>query len=245
MPLVREEHPAVKLIGWLQTVSVEGDDEAPDWADDYLFAAEQARARDIAALERQHAEILEQIEQVRADQEADQQWKRLVFAHGEVLERQVEEAFKLIGFQVLERAAGRSDIRMELSETRLVVEVKGLTKSAAESHVAQLEKWIAEELSYGENAKGVLVANAWRTKAPRERNEAPFPDQMMGYSISRGHCLITGLQRLAMVRRVLAEPASAASVAEQITTTVGVVKGWDSLDEVFAREEISELPEGD
>ena len=67
-----------------------------------------------------------------------QQKKILITASGTPLEEAVQEILKEIGFSLYEVEKGRSDIIGQYESTDIVAEIKGVSKSAAEKHAAQL-----------------------------------------------------------------------------------------------------------
>jgi hypothetical protein len=114
----------------------------------------------------------------------------------------------------------------------MCIEVKGRdTGSAGEKHAAQLEKWVMGHFEKtGEHAKGLLVVNGFKDVELLARTEPVFPAQMIPFSTSRGHALISGVQLLCCPWRLdrtrnrssmLAPPCSIRLVFSQ--TTVGVI----------------------
>ncbi|WP_157630664.1 hypothetical protein [Kribbella catacumbae] len=224
------------MVSWVESLAVEINDLPPTWVASYQFPSEIERDNSIAELETKKAQVLAEIDELQAVQAAEALWKRLGTADGTALELQVLAAFREFGFESEEVERFRSDLRLTHGGNLYVVETKGATKSAAEKHAAQLEKWVAAELESGRSAKGILVVNAWREKPFGERNEPVFPQQMLAYCASRGHCLVSGLQLLCMVRAIHGGSATAEEIATILTTTVGPVDGWSDLGEIFAAE---------
>jgi hypothetical protein len=231
-----EPNPSEALLAWVQNLISAPDAELPEWAGSFRFAEEVERGESLRLVENQIGALQQQVDELKADQARDDQWKALMVASGGSLERQVQRAFEVLGFEADDTTPGRSDLRMRLGEQRVVVEVKGLSKSAAEKHAAQLEKWVSEEVAAGSSAKGILVVNTWRGTSPKRRTEADFPDQMIPYATQRSHCLVTGLQLLAMARAALADPTTAPAAAQSLIDTVGPMAGWTDLDELFPLE---------
>lgn len=223
-----EDEPIVdvpaQMIAWARGLSLQESEPAPAWAAVFKFTSEIQRQEELTRLERSIAKLATKIESLKLEQAEDDQWKRLSFSSGAALEDQVRHAFELLGFTVLQTQRGRSDLRLQWETERVVVEVKGLSKSAAEKNAAQLEKWVAEEMADGVTAKGVLVVNTWREKAPDQR-ETDFPDQMLPYATARSHCLLTSLQLLTVARDVRDGKTDAASAARAILSTTGVFDG--------------------
>ena len=182
-------------------------------------------------LEEELSRVLTQIDLVKAEQAEDDMWKVLIYGQGDALEKQVSKAFEFIGFEIQEAIEGRADLRVTYDDKAAVVEVKGLSKSAAEKNAAQLEKWVSEEIASGaDHPKPILVANTWRNKRPDERSEVDFPDQMLKYVGDRGHCLISGSQLLSMVRAAIRDPEKKKEIATELMSTVGTISGWNIED---------------
>ncbi|MGW4635964.1 hypothetical protein ACWEMY_24600, partial [Nocardia sp. NPDC004415] len=115
-----------------------------------------------------------------------------------------------------------------------VVEVKGVNKSAAEKHAAQLEKWVAGELeATGTAPKGLLVVNTWRETDLSARTEKDFPDQMLPYCVSREHCLMTGLQLFVIRSEIEADASRAEYWRDKILKTSGIIDGADDWQSVL------------
>ena len=213
-----------RIIAWVRQLSLHDSEPIPEWAAVFKFDSEIQRQEKLTRLERSIAKLATKVDALKHEQAEDDRWKRLSFSSGAALEDQTRRAFEVLGFTVLEVQPGRSDLRLQWGTERVVVEVKGLSRSAAERNAAQLEKWVAEELADGATAKGVLVVNTWREKAPDQR-EADFPDQMIPYATARGHCLVTSLQLLTLARDVSAGTTEAATAARAIVSTTGVFDG--------------------
>lgn len=214
------------LLAWLASFTRRSAVHWPDWADRYAFPTQAARDEKIEKARSLVAKHQATVDTLQAEQETETAWKLLVAGTGEPLENQVREALTVLGFELKPAVRGRADIRASYAGKAVVVEVKGVAKSAAEKHAAQLEKWVAEEKAGGDAVKGILIVNGWKDIAPDRRNQAVFPDQMIGYSTAREHCLVTGVQLLAMVRTALQNPTRAPNIAQELLATAGPVAGW-------------------
>ncbi len=176
----------------------------------------------VKAITIEYEEAVNTVDELRA-------WKRLIYATGPELEEQVRRALNLFGFAVEPGLPGRDDFIVEADGAPAVVEVKGVTGSASETHAAQLEKWASTYTADhgGVAPKGILVVNAFRDKPLQGRTQAIFPDQMLRYSEQREHCLVSGVQLLGMVVEVLADPARAIVVRRRLMETRGILQGGD------------------
>jgi hypothetical protein len=221
------------LLSALQDLSDHGVVARPPWAKAYGTAEQRELTADIAAQQTRieaERDTLAQLHQRREESEARDQ---LFLGYGRALEVQVRDVLELLGGTITEPPPGRDDWRVEFPEGKAVLEIKGVTKSAAERHAAQLEKWVASAYEEsGEMPKGILVVNTWREKPLRERTEEDFPAQMVPYSKGRGHCLISGLQMFVIRAEVEANPDKAESWRKVLLKTKGPVtkaKNWQSV----------------
>ncbi|QZH58860.1 hypothetical protein K1X22_21780 [Mycolicibacterium farcinogenes] len=205
----------------------------PSWIDEYQFQSELDRAPAISELQVKAAEIQAQLDHLLAEDAKDRQWKLLVAGSGTPLEIAVADALRVLGFDLQPVVPGRTDVRGTYNGQWVVVETKGVSKSAAEGYSAQLEKWVAEEVVAERPPKGILIINAWQKKAPLERTQPAFPPQMLPYAEKRDHCLVTGLQLLSLARAALAQPDRADELASLLIKTTGVLEGWDDPTELF------------
>lgn len=111
-----------------------------------------------------------------------------------------------------------------------VVEIKGVNGSAAEKHAAQLEKWVSSY--YEENAikpKGILIVNAYKEKALKDRPTDTFPHQMLNYSQQREHCLLSSIQLLGLYYEFKSNPDKKEELIDKLLSHVGVFpdfKDW-------------------
>lgn len=225
----------MELVTWVHSLQNASEVDRPHWFDEYQFESEIARIGTQSEIEKQIAELEAELGKLKSENAEDERWKWLIAATGEALENQCQRAFEVLGFEVLPAVPGRADIRLRLEGNLYVVEVKGVSKSAAEKNSAQLEKWATIEIENGETSKGILVVNSWRTDPPADRTKATFPDQMISYSTSRGHCLVSGLQLLMMSRLVIDDESKAVEFQKILTETVGRVPMVEDYSEVLTR----------
>lgn len=151
---------------------------------------------------------------------------QLFLGTGDALALEVKATLELLGGEVTQPDPDRDDWKVTFPEGNAVVEVKGVSKSAAEKHAAQLEKWVAGEFEEtGAAPKGILIVNTWRDIDLSERTEVDFPDQMIPYCESRGHCLITGLQLFLIRSEIEKDPSRAEHWRAAIMGNSGTLAG--------------------
>lgn len=148
--------------------------------------------------------------------------KILLTASGTMLEEVVKETLQEIGFSLHEAEVGRSDIIASYDGVDVVAEIKGVSKSAAEKHAAQLEKWVAQFMEEKEHSpKALLIVNGYCDTPLSDRTEEVFPDQMLKYCKSREHALITTTQLLCLYIEIKDNPECAKERITEMLSCVG------------------------
>lgn len=156
--------------------------------------------------------------------------KEMLTSSGTTLEEIVKQVLDELGFTILEAEKGRSDIIAKYGEVAIVAEIKGVTKSAAEKHAAQLEKWVAQYIEENEvSPKGMLIVNGFCDMPLNERLEDVFPQQMLKYCVSRGHVLLTSTQLLCLYIEVCKNPICK---EERITELLSCVGKYERYREI-------------
>lgn len=194
----------------------------PLWADGIKILDEEDQEKnleqDLKKLENIKAEIAKRetlINKIRRK-------KILLAASGTMLEEVVKETLQEIGFALHEVEVGRSDITASYDGVDVVAEIKGVSKSAAEKHAAQLEKWVAQFIEEKDHApKALLIVNGYCDTPLSERTEEVFPDQMLKYCKSREHALITTTQLLCLYIEIKNNPACAKERIAEMLSCVG------------------------
>ena len=153
--------------------------------------------------------------------------KILLTASGTPLEEIVQETLKEIGFNLAQTEVGRSDIIASYNGTDIVAEIKGVSKSAAEKHAAQLEKWVAKFLEEKEySPKALLIVNGYCDTPLYDRTEDVFPNQMLKYCQARGHALITTTQLLCLYIEIKRNPDCEEERISELLTCIGKYKRY-------------------
>lgn len=198
----------------------------PEWTEKYFLPSEKKIVQDIVDINARIAENNLMLETTRKMQDELLSNKVLLIGTGKALENKVEEIFKGIGFNLIPVVEGRDDLIVEYKGKVAVVEIKGVAGSAAEKHAAQLEKWVASYMEEkGSQPKGILLVNAFKDKELSERGEV-FPNQMLKYSTTREHCLMSTTQLLGLYYEVVSHPEKKEELIQSLFDTVGVYKGF-------------------
>lgn len=194
----------------------------PKWANGYLLPGEKDEKEKLKKIESEIARLNEQ--RVKSENRFSTflSLKQLWSGSGTVLESAVKKVFEELGFTMLRAEPGRDDIIMTWKEQTVIVEVKGQNKSAAEKNAAQLEKWVSTYLAEKDvTPKGILLVNTYRELPLADRTQPSFPNQMLGYSKARKHCLMTTLQLCTLLLYCRANPNQKDSEVEKLLNTVG------------------------
>jgi len=195
----------------------------PEWIDNYNILTETDDIKQLNNLENEKNELLKQIEKQKECLNLLKKYKGLFTSSGKQLENIVKEIFEKIGFQVFPSEPNRTDVIAKYNDTDVVMEIKGLTKSAAEKNAAQLEKWVSMFIEKEERTpKPLLIVNAFCDMPLEQRTEDVFPNQMLSYSTSRNHCLISTTQLLCLFIEVTQKPECKEGCINELLTTVGI-----------------------
>jgi hypothetical protein len=200
-----------------------GDFQLPDWARRILLPAELKQRQEIQHKEVEISKALSEVSKLKEQLANTERYKLLLSGSGRALEIQVAEVLREIGFTVEAPSEGRDDLILKYNGKVAAAEIKGVTKSAAEKHAAQLEKWVSEYLSQNDiKPKGILIVNAFNNTPLEARTEPAFPDQMIVYSTNREHCLITTAQLLCISLFLRENPDQRDAIISDLFSTSGV-----------------------
>lgn len=194
----------------------------PGWANDIHILDEKAKLKSLNTIQNKIAKLQQELENENAAIKELQRYKLLLTSSGSELEEIVKQVLAELGFTILEAEKGRSDIIAKYGENAIVAEVKGVTKSAAEKHAAQLEKWVAQYVEENEVLpKGILIVNGYCDTPLSERIEEVFPEQMLKYCVARGHALLTSTQLLCLYIEICTNPACKDERITELLSCVG------------------------
>lgn len=229
------------LIGALLELNAGAVTSRPAWAAEYATAAQRKLQEAVVSQQKKVERARARLAKLQGQEKEAEERDQLYLGTGRALEIQVREVLELLGGKVSEPEPGRDDWRVTFPEGEAVVEVKGVGKSAAEKHAAQLEKWVANAYEQtGNMPKGILVVNTWRKVPLDSRGQDDFPPQMVPYSKGRGHCLLTGLQLFLIRADVETNADRAAHWRKALFGTKGILKKPDDWRAVIQLTETEE-----
>jgi hypothetical protein len=227
---------SIKIVDEIKKISSTSAINLEEWAQDYQFKNEMIEFEKKENINQQIVELKIQDERQDIVLKKYNDLKILFSGSGKELEQEIEKVFIEFGFQIEEANLNRDDLIVRLNEKVAVIEIKGVNKSAGEKQAAQLEKWVSNYLLEKEiSAKGILIVNTFRSIPLEERTEEDFPNQMLQYSKSRNHCLVTGIQLLAIYIDYKNGILDQTTVAKLLFETVGVLKYASSISSYLTK----------
>ncbi len=244
IPGEAEEEFIPSLIDLIEELKKDaGDFELPAWSKEYILPNETEERINLFSLEKDLEDILTNISRQKDVIAELEKYKLLLTGSGRALEIQVKKVFEELGFTVIEGLPGRDDLILKYGQEIAVVEIKGISKSAAEKHAAQLEKWTSEfYFTHNIKPKGILIVNAYKDIPIQERKDAAFPNQMLDFSKKRDHCLITSHQLLSLYLDCKNDDEKKNSMIELMFNTKGIFNEYqDWTNYIHLENEMTEV----
>lgn len=135
------------------------------------------------------------------------------------LEPPVREAFRILGFNVLDPDDydERYDLYIKEGELSIIGEITGSIKPIAVEKMRELHDYIStESIDKKRNCKGILIGNAYiEEKEPNKRPEQFTADTIRGCKLYK-YCRMTTYELFKGVKAVLCNPSLKQSIKEQI-----------------------------
>lgn len=202
----------------------------PEWAADIYILNEQEELDKKTKMEDELVALQEALVGQISLIEKIQKYKLLITSSGNQLEEIVKQVLVELGFVLFDLEKGRSDIVAQYGDACVVAEIKGVTKSAAEKHAAQLEKWVSQYIEeYEVSPKAFLIVNGFCDVPVYDRTEEVFPHQMLKYCEARGHALITTTQLLCLFIETQRDPACKEDRVSELLACVGKYQRYQEL----------------
>lgn len=219
-----------------------GEFELPEWTESFMLPKEREERGKLSKYIEKWNCVKEKIEKQEEVIGKLQKPKLALVSKGKVLEEICKEMFLELGFEEIQKGHNRSDLVLKYKGRDVVVEIKGLSKSAGEKNAAQLEKWVSEHIEqYGRQPKAILLVNAFRNTKLDERSNKVFPNQMLKYSSSRGQCLISTTQFVCLYLDCISNARRKDRIVKSMLDTVGVYEEYS--DTSLFIEEVKEESE--
>lgn len=202
--------------------------EQPEWAKSYFLPKEKTMQVEACKVESQILELSKTLQQKKEALELLEWRKELFCGSGDSLENEIKKILSELGFKILHSDQNRDDITIDYNGKVAVVEIKGVNGSSGEGQATQLEKWATMHYEkYQVHPKAILIVNSFKEKPLNERTDDTFPNQMLKYSTSREHCLISALQFLGLYYDALDSDKKDA-VIDTLFQTIGIYNGYEN-----------------
>lgn len=210
----------------------------PTWCESIYVPDEKEATNKLNEIEQKIRELEEQLTKQKAVVNEIKSLKLTFTATGKILEEICEKIFLQLGFVPLDTEENRTDLALKYKQQHIVIEIKGLTKSAGEKNAAQLEKWVSEHITkYGVRPKAILLVNGYKDIALSLRNEDVFPNQMINYACSREQCLLTTTQLLCLYIDCRKNPRKKAAIIKDLLQTIGIYNKYIDFGEYLNNKE--------
>ena len=194
----------------------------PQWSTEISILGEKNEIAQMKKIEKKISDLKTQLDTQERKIQDIQKYKLLLTSSGQMLEEITKDVLSNLGLTILETEKGRSDLIAEYGDCAIVAEIKGVSKTAAEKHAAQLEKWVSMYIDEHDRIpKALLIVNGYCNTPLCERTEDVFPQQMLDYCIARKHVLITTTQLLCMYIDLQKHPENRNEVISGLLTSTG------------------------
>ena len=208
----------------------------PDWTEDFHILDEIKTIDAKRQAEQRIEKLKKALETEQKKLEHIINYKRLMTETGAPLENIVKQVLSELGFELCPTEEKRSDVIAKYGDIDIVAEIKGVGKSAAEKHAAQLEKWASQFLiDHGHQPRALLIVNGYNTLPLDQRIEEVFPDQMLKYSTSREQALITTTQLLCLFIEIQEHPECKEERIQELLSTIGRYNRYTDYSEFITQ----------
>jgi hypothetical protein len=169
--------------------------ELPEWVECFKLPEQMEIEDKISDLDNKKFEIDKEINSLSIRLKENKKFQKLLYESGNSLEDTVYDALELIGATVDRTEKYQDDgLFTDPFDRKYTLEIKGIVKSAARSHIRQLEDWKEKaEVDNGWKGKGLLIVNAFR-ELPLQERRVPFPVDCVEKAEFEKICLLTTTQ---------------------------------------------------
>ncbi|MEW6214931.1 MAG: hypothetical protein AB1478_07000 [Nitrospirota bacterium] len=192
----------------------------PSWFLAYSLPGETEVITKIKGLDDEISKIEKRKEEFQSEYNRFEMLKSLLYEQGRYgLEPAVREAFRILGFNVLNPDEYDEEYDLFSKEEDLIVigEIEGSEKQVDNEKYRQLLEYVidCEETLNGKRVKGILIGNGFIKIKPEERGEQ-FTDAAIRGCRSRRFCRITTFELYKAVQAVLSEAVQREEIKKQI-----------------------------
>ncbi len=180
----------------------------PPWITKYSLAKEKTVKSEIDSLKEREKEIKNLIDEQEKKMFRLEMVKSLLYEQGKHgLEPAVREAFRTLGFNVLEPEEYEEeyDLFIRDGDHIIIGEIEGSIKQVGVTKYRQLLDYADVRVTKGEKVKGILIGNGFLETDPEKRN-GQFTDEAIRGCESKRFCRITTCELFKAVKAVIENP---------------------------------------
>jgi len=180
----------------------------PEWLGKYTLPDEKGLQKQLMNIENELKVVEIKRNDIQNEINEIEVMKSLLYETGKYgLEPAVRRAFRILGFSVLEPEEYQEDYDLFANESSFLVigEIEGTEKQVDVQKFRQLLDYVADAISNGKNAKGILIGNGYINMEPSQRPEQ-FTEHAIRGCESQKYCRIATTELYEAVRTVLAHP---------------------------------------
>ena len=179
----------------------------PDWINKYELPGESEVEKEFEELQGKITILEKKKQSIEARRERLEMLKGMLYEQGKYgLEPSVREAFRILGFKVLDPEEYEEDYDLYIKEPNLTIigEIEGSNKQMDVQKYRQLLDYVSGKVEEGENIKGILIGNGFINAEPDKRNEQFTEKAILGCRRQK-FCRITTYELFKAIRAILSE----------------------------------------
>jgi len=179
----------------------------PDWINKYELPGESEVEKEFEELQGKITILEKKKQSIEARRDKLEMLKGMLYEQGKYgLEPPVREAFRILGFKVLDPEEYKEDYDLYIKEPNLTIigEIEGSNKQMDVQKYRQLLDYVSSKLEEGENIKGILIGNGFINVDPDKRTEQFTEKAILGCRRQK-FCRITTYELFKAIRAILSE----------------------------------------
>jgi hypothetical protein len=181
-------------------------DSPPPWIANYSLPGDNELSPQLDEIREKEDKLKTEREEIEKKGYRLNLFKSLLYGNGKyILEPAVREAFKIIGFNVLDPDAYNEEYDLFATEVDLSIigEIEGSIGQIDVKKYRQLLDYVSNATLEGKKCKGLLIGNGFLGKDPNTRPEQ-FTEKAITGCRTQNFCRITTFELFKAVKRVLA-----------------------------------------
>jgi len=183
-------------------------DSPPPWIASYGLPGDNELSAKLEGISTKEKEIKKERDAIEKEVYRLDLLKSLLYGNGKyILETAVGEAFRILGFNVLDQDSYREeyDLLAKEGDLQIIGEIEGSKGPIDISKYRQLLDYVSNATLESKKCKGLLIGNGFLGKDPSTRTEQ-FTEKAIIGCRTQNFCRITTLELFKAVKKVLSSP---------------------------------------